>query len=331
MTANELHKAITNNKLPSLIYLYGEEAFLLDEMLNRLISSVVDESSRDFNFLVLSGKEVDATSLMDTARTFPVFAARRMIVVKQAQQLNAGQLETLSHYINDPVSECCLVFCADKIDKRKKFFQLFKKKGELVEFKPLYANKIPAFVRERVRQLDKQFSEDGLELFCKRVGANLSEIVTELNKVCSYCGDSRLIDSPDVAAVVSDARIDSVFDLTDAIGEKDLSRTLVLLERLQEEGEAPLKILAMITRHFRQLWKTRSLLEQRASQQDIAKTVKINPYFVQQITRQSKKFNLSHYPQAFELFIRLDLALKSSGAHPQALLQQLAIDLVRLA
>jgi len=330
MTANELHKAITTNKLPSLIYLYGEEAFLLDETLNRLVSAVVEESARDFNLLVLSGKEVDVTSLMDTARTFPVFASRRMIVVKQAQQLNAAQLELLSHYISDPVPECCLVFCADKIDKRKKFFQTFKKKGELVEFKPLYANKIPAFVRDRVRQMDKQFSEDGLELFCKRVGSNLSEIVTELNKVCSYCGDERLIDSPDVAAVVSDARIDSVFDLTDAIGEKDLSRTLVLLERLHEEGEAPLKILAMITRHFRQLWKTRSLLDQRASQQDIAKTVKINPYFVQQIMRQSKKFSLEHYPQAFELFIRLDMALKSSGAHPQALLQKLAIDLVRL-
>lgn len=330
MTPVELHKAITAKKLPSLIYLYGEEAFLLDETLNRLITAVVDESARDFNLMVVSGKDVDPTGLMDTARTFPVFAAQRMIVVKQAQQLTAAQLEILSHYIAEPVAECCLVFCADKIDKRKKFFQTFKKKGELVEFKPLYANKIPAFVRDRVRQMDKQFSEDGLELFCKRVGTNLSEIVTELNKVCSYCGDVRLIDAPDVAAVVSDARIDSVFDLTDAIGEKDLSRTLVLLERLQEEGEAPLKILAMITRHFRQLWKTRSLLEQHASQQDIARTVKINPYFVQQIVRQSKKFSLTHYPRAFELFIRLDLALKSSGAHPQALLQQMAMDLVRL-
>lgn len=330
MTPIELHKAIKANKLPSLIYLYGEEAFLLDESLNLLIAAVVDDSARDFNLQVVSAKDVDPTSLMDTARTFPVFASRRMIVVKQAQQLNAAQLELLSHYIADPVDECCLVFSADKIDKRKKFFQTFKKKGELVEFKPLYANKIPAFVRDRVRQLDKQFSEDGLELFCKRVGTNLSEIVTELNKVSSYCGEVRLIDAPDVAAVVSDARIDSVFDLTDAIGEKDLSRTLVLLERLQEEGEPPLKILAMITRHFRQLWKTRSLLDQHASQQDIARTVKINPYFIQQIVRQSKKFELSHYPRAFELFIRLDLALKSSGAHPQALLQQMAMDLVRL-
>lgn len=330
MTSNELYKAIRTNKLPSLILLYGEEAFLLDECLNSLIDTVVDKASRDFNLLVVSAKDVDPTDLMDTARTFPVFANRRLIVVKQAQQLTAAQLDILSSYISAPVDECCLVFCADKIDKRKKFFQQFKKKGELVEFKPLYPNKIPAFVRERVRQMDKQFSEDGLELFCRRVGTSLSEIITELNKLCSYCGEVSLIDAPDVAAVVSDARVDSVFDLTDAIGGKDLPKALVLLERLQAEGQAPLMIVAMITRHFRQLWKTSSMLELGAAQQEIARTVKINPYFVGQVISQSKKFSSNQFPQAFELFIKLDLALKSSGAHPQALLQKMAMDLVRL-
>ncbi|MEA3466579.1 MAG: DNA polymerase III subunit delta [Thermodesulfobacteriota bacterium] len=318
------------NKLPAMIFLYGEEAFLLDECLNVLIDSVVDETARDFNLLIMSAKDVDPTALMDTARTLPVFANRRLIIVKQAQHLLAAQLDILSGYISDPVDECCLVFCANKIDNRKKFFKQFKKKGELVEFKPLYPNKIPAFVRERARRMNKQFSEDGLALFCKRVGTSLSEIVTELNKLCSYCGEGNLIDVADVAAVVSHARIDSVFDLTDAIGAQDLPRTVVLLERLQAEGQAPLMILAMITRHFRQLWKASAMLEQNASQQQIARTVHINPYFVGSLISQAKKFNRKQYPQAFELFIKLDLALKSKGAHPQALLQKMAMDLVRL-
>ena len=330
MTANELRKAAGQNKLPSLIYLYGEEAFLLDECLNELIAATVAKGSRDFNFLVVGGKELDPTTIMDTARTFPVFAPRRMIVIKQAHTMSAAQLDLLATYIADPVAECCLVFCATKIDKRKKFFQLFKKHGELVEFKPLYPNKIPAFVRERVRMFDKQFSEDGMELFCRRVGVNLSEIVAELNKLCSYCGDATLIDVTDVAAVVSDTRIDSVFDLTDAIGSKNLSKTLVLLERLYDEGEAPLMILAMITRHFRQLWQTSALLQQNSSQQDIARAIRVNPYFVGQIVNQAQQSNPASYPLAFDLFIKLDLALKSSGAQPQALLQQLVMDLIAL-
>lgn len=149
MTSVELNKAIAANKLPSLIYLYGEEAFLLEESLTAVMNAVVDVASRDFNLLVISAKEVNAVDLIDTARTFPVFAARRMIVVKQAQNLSAAVLEALLPYIAAPVDECCLVFCADRIDKRKKFFQTFKKHGQLVEFKPLYANKIPPFVPTR--------------------------------------------------------------------------------------------------------------------------------------------------------------------------------------
>ena len=200
MTAAELLNAAKNKKLPPLIYLYGEEAFLLDECLNGLIDATVAQADRDFNFLQLSGKDVDPTNIMDIARTFPVFASRRMIVVKQAQVLLSAQLDILSSYISDPVEQCCLVFCADKIDKRKKFFQQFKKKGELVEFKPLYANKIPGFVQQRLRTMGKQFSDEAMELFCRRVGTNLGEIITELNKLVNYCADTNLIDGPDVAA-----------------------------------------------------------------------------------------------------------------------------------
>ncbi|OQY20601.1 MAG: DNA polymerase III subunit delta [Desulfobacteraceae bacterium 4572_35.1] len=330
MTDYELRKAAKNNKLPPLICLYGEEAFLLEECLTCLLDETLDKSSRDFNLLVINGRDVDPASLMDTAKTFPVFVQKRMIIVKQAQDLLAHQLDNLISYISDPVPECCMIFCANKVDKRKKFYQQFKKNGVLVEFKSLYANKIPPFVCERARSANKQFSEDGLALFCRRVGNTLGEIVTELNKLFNYCGDNHFIDVPDVAAVVSDTRIDSVFDLTDAIGAKDLSRALILLERLQDDGEAPLKILAMITRHYRQLWKTSALLEQNVGKQQIASTVKINPYFLTEIIRQTKKISKLSYPQSFELFIKLDLALKSTGAQPRALLQKLAQDLICL-
>jgi DNA polymerase-3 subunit delta len=331
MTPAELNKAISAHKLPSLLFLYGEEAFLLEEALKRLLDVAVDPATRDFNLLILSGKEADPALVVDTARTFPAFAQRRVIVIKQAQDLPAASLDALLPYVKAPVEECCLVFCADRIDKRKKFFQSFSKTGELVEFKPLFANKVPAFVRDQARLFGKQFSEDGLQLFCKRVGSNLTEIHGELSKLTSYVGDNAVIDVVDVAAVVCDTRIDSIFDLTDVVGARKLPEALMLSERLQLEGEAPLKILAMLTRHFRQLWKTRSLLEQGASQQDVAKTVRINPYFVERIMRQARQFQMAAYPQAFELFLQMDLAMKSSGAHPQALLQKLLTDLVRLS
>ncbi|WP_321532229.1 DNA polymerase III subunit delta [uncultured Desulfuromonas sp.] len=330
MTPVDLKKTISANKLPPLLFLYGEEAFLLEQSLKHLLNTAVDPATRDFNLMVLSGKDTDPALVMDTARTFPAFAERRVIVIKQAQDLSAAALDALLPYIEEPVAECCLVFCANRIDKRKKFFQSFKKTGELIEFKPLFANKIPAFVRDQARQFGKQFSEDGLSLFCKRVGTNLTEIHGELLKLASYLGDKPVIDVDDVAAVVCDTRVDSIFDLTDVVGARKLPQALMLSERLQLEGEAPLKILAMLTRHFRQLWKTRSLLEQGASQQDVAKTVRINPYFVERIMRQSHQFDMATYPRAFELFLQMDMAMKSSGAHPQALLQKLLTDLVRL-
>ncbi|MBN2643901.1 MAG: DNA polymerase III subunit delta [Desulfuromonadaceae bacterium] len=331
MTPAQLYQAIVSRKLPPLIYLYGEEAFLLDEALHGLIGAAVSADDQDFNLDQFSAKEQSAEQIVECARTFPVFADRRCVVVRDAHLLTADQLGFLLPYVEDPSPECCVIFCGDKIDQRKKFFNSFKKTGELVEFKKIYPNQVPAFVQGRARSFQRRFTEDGLQLFCRRVGAHLGEIASELDKLISYCGDSALIDVDSVAQVVSDTRVDSVFDLTDAIGAQELSRALQLLERLIQDGEAPLKLLSMITRHFRQLWKIKAAQEQNLSKGELCQAVGVSPYFVESLLRQSRLFRLQDFPAAFGLFLQMDLAMKSSGSHPEASLQQGVVALCRLA
>ena len=331
MTVAELYRAISSGKLPSLLFLYGEEAFLLDEALNAAIDALLSKEERDFNLAFVEGKQLDAAELIDMAREFPMFASRRVIVVRQAQEIKAEQMEVLSDYLVNPVVECCLIFCAAKIDKRRKFFQQCKKYGAMVEFKPLYPNKVPAFVRERLRRYNKTISEDALQLFCRRVGNNSGDIISELAKLCSYCGDNPTVQRDDVAAVVSDLRVDSIFDLTDALGARDQSAALLLLERLLDEGQVVQVIFVMITNHFRNLWKISSLLAQHCNEQEIAARARINPYVVSKAVKQVPRFAASSYPAIFTLLNRTDMALKSSSANQRALLQQLVCDIIAVS
>ncbi len=227
------------------------------------------------------------------------------------------------------MAETVLVLTADKIDGRRKFYQLFKKHGCLVEFKKYYENQIPAFVRDRARQREVVFAEEAMALFCRRVGSHLQEIAGELDKLITYLGDRKLVDTEDVRQIVSDMHVDSVFELTDAIGRRDSARALNLLNRLLVEGTAPLVVLAMMARHFRQMWKIRYLLDQQVGKSDLAKRVGINPYFLDGLLQQVHGFPSSCYPWVFEQLLGLDLALKSSGAHATALLEGLVLAICR--
>ncbi|MEJ2201689.1 MAG: DNA polymerase III subunit delta [Desulfuromonadaceae bacterium] len=323
MTPADLSRAIERKEFPNLLFLYGEETFLLEQSFRQLLGAALPVVDRDFNFNTLSARDVGCDDILEQARTFPVFAAQRLVLVKDAQQLAADDLEGLLPYLQDPSPETLLVFCADKIDGRRKFFQEFKKRGALVEFKKLYENQLPAFVREQARDEGRSFTEDALALFCRRVGCNLQEVHGELLKLFAYLGDRTLVDVADVSAVVSDARVDSVFELTDALGMQNPREAHRLLMRILEEGAAPLLVLSMIVRHFRQLWKIHALLASGAPEKEIPRQVGVNPYFLKGLLKQAGRFSTEQYRQFFTLFLEADLALKSTGSHPSAILAQL--------
>jgi DNA polymerase-3 subunit delta len=327
MTHSELNRAIESGKIPGLLFLYGEETFLRERFVQRLRDAVVPADARDFNYQVFHGRGGQAEEILDHARTFPVFCPRRLILVKEAHELPAAELDSFLAYLRDPAPETVLLFTADKIDGRKKFFQEFKKHGALVEFRRLYDNQIPAFIREQSREAGRAFTEAALALFSRRVGSSLQEVHGELTKLFAYLGERTLVDVADVAAVVSDTRADCIFDLTNAVGQGKPGEALRLLGRLLNEGVAPLVVLSMLVRHFRQLWKIRELLDQGVGAKEIPGRVGVNPYFVEGLMAQARRSSPCQYRQAFELFLETDLALKSSGAHPAALLEKLVLEI----
>lgn len=327
VTPGELKKRLREKNLPALLLLYGEESFFIERTLREIVAQTVSVEARDFNLQVFHGKDCRAVNVLDSARTLPAFSPLRLVVVRDVQNLPAAELDRFLSYLDDPVPETILVFTGDKIDGRRKFYQVFKKVGVLVEFKKLYDNQIPTFVKEQARDAAMSFTEDALALFCKRVGSHLQEIHGELSKLRNYLGERTIAEPDDVLAVVTDSRIDSVFELSDALGRKDVAGALRLLRRLLAEGVAPLLILAMITRHFRQLWKAHELVRQHVSEKDMARRIGINPYFLNSLLVQARRFSTEGFRGIFESLLEGDLALKSSGATPAAILESLVMRL----
>ncbi len=328
MNAPELLRSVKDGHCPAVIFLYGEEEFLVDQCLRRLKDLLIAPENRDFNLGVFYARDTSAAVILETLRTYPVFSERRVVIVKDAQHLGAADLDRLQDYLQDPVPEGVLICVCDKVDGRRKFFQTLKKKGALIEFRPLYDNKIPSYVRDQLRQDGYEMTEDAAGLFCRRVGSNLREINAELGKLYTFVGGRTLVDVADVEAVVSDTRTDNVFALMEAVGSAERSQALVMLNRMLNDGAAPLMILSMLVRHYRQLWKAVELLEQGGSRKEMPKVLGVNPFFLDGILRQARTVGGSRCRKAFELFIETDLALKSSGANPRALMEQLLLKLV---
>jgi DNA polymerase-3 subunit delta len=318
----EFEASLKRGEVSPLYYFYGDEPYLVERSTDRLLEKLVDPASRDFNLNIYYGNECRGDEIVDTAQTMPMFADWRVVLVKRGQGLSQAAYDLMTHYVQDPSPTTCLIIQGEKIDQRRKFFTEIKKNGALVECKRPYENQLGSFIRDEAAGYGKRVDAAAVELLVHLVGNNLQELAAQIEKVALYIGNRDAIGIDDVRAVVSDTRVDSVFELANALGNKDMQSVLRRLQTILRDGEAPLMILAVITRHFRQLWQVREMIDRRLPEQEIGKNTGISPYFLKGMIRQARNYSTREIRMNFERLYSADLAMKSGGK-PQLVLGEL--------
>src|SRR5262249_38523001 len=120
---------------------------------------------------------------------------------------------------------------------------------------------VDAMVRRVASEFGKRVAPDAHQLIARRAGADTGMLASELEKLCVYVGERASIESADVRAVFRDMGEAWIFDFTGARAARRLGDALPLLRGLSEQGEPPLRLLAMISREIRLLLLARECLE----------------------------------------------------------------------
>ncbi|KAB0669897.1 DNA polymerase III subunit delta [Oryzomonas sagensis] len=325
MTAQEFETAVNKGTIPPLSYLYGEETFLIERAVRQLLERAIDPSLKDFNFNVFYGNETKGVEILDAAQTLPMFAERRAVLVKRADALKADVLESLLPYVRNPAATTCLVFTGAKIDQRKKFFQELKKQGCLVEYKRLYDNKLSGFIQSEAVVQGKTIDPAAAGLLSLLIGNNLQELASQIEKLAVYCGDRSRITVEDVRVIASSSKAFTAFELARFLGMRDLQNALKSLGALFRNGEDAPMMIGALTRHFRQLWRIRELLDRRVSQADIGRELNIHTFFLGEVVQQARNFSRDELGMLFEELYRCDVASKTGGGQSAGLMHGLVV------
>jgi DNA polymerase-3 subunit delta len=145
------------------------------------------------------------------------------------------------------------------------------------------------------------------------VGTNLSEINNEVKKIQQFIGSKKkTIELEDVLKVVSRARIESVFNLTDAIGRRDKANALVCLANLLDSGQNEVGVVSLIHRQIRILSAVYEGKKAGLSGQRLAQKVGVPEFFMKQYLEQSRHWDQGKLVSAIRALHETDKALKSS-------------------
>lgn len=325
MTEQELDRQLQKGELSPLLFFYGEESFLLGRAEKKLLDQAIDPAMKDFNLNIYYGADCKGTEILDTAQTLPMFSNRRLVVVRQADKLNVAVQEGLLPYLANPSPETCLLFTAAKPDMRRKFFSELKKQSGTIEFKRLYDDRLVPFIQAELSAKGKRIATAGAELLAFMVGNNLHELVSQIEKVTLYVGEKPQITVEDVRGIVSQCKEFGAFELARYMGEKDLPKAVTTLQQMLNNNLEAVMVIGAIASHFRRLWRIRELLDQKVSQGDICKQLKISQFFIKEQLQQAKKHTVQQLERFHEQLYLADLGVKT-GRSSAAVLHHLVYE-----
>lgn len=337
MKALDLPAAIAKQDLEPLYLIMGEEDHLRDLAVSHLrtaLSTTESGGLDEFNSDVLYGDDCDAPTIISRAGEVPVFAARRLILIKAADKLPAKHGEGLIPYLQAPNLTTTLAFVCPKLDGRLKWTQALKEKAVMIDCSALIEPQLSTWLAREADAVGIRLSEEaaqGLKEYAaslkESAGGSLGLVRRELEKLAVYVTGGRTATLEDVLAVRGTDAGASVFKLAEAIGAGQRAQALRILRRNLEAGEQPLRILGSLAWQYRQIWKAKDALDGRRAEAEAGRLLRTPTFKVRGFLGQFTEAGLR---RAFQKFLEADGALKGGSAvAPEMVLETVVWELSR--
>jgi DNA polymerase-3 subunit delta len=240
---------------------YGKERYLVDRAISILRDKLLDPRTRDFNYELFQGKDTKADRIVNAARTLPMMAARRLVMVRDLDAMKAEEQNKLIPFVEEPSPDAVLVLEGEKLDQRTKLGQTLKKLAVCIKLEPIYERHLIGFVRTEAKRRKLVLDTGAGELLCEEIGADLGALADTVERLAlwSQAHDNAKVTARDVEAQVPGGRQRTVFELADAVGKGDRARSLTILSAMMDGKESGVRVVAMLARHVRQLWSADGL------------------------------------------------------------------------
>jgi DNA polymerase-3 subunit delta len=332
MTAAELIAEVRAGTLAPLYLLSGEESLQreIDEVAAIIRDAVLAGGVADFNQDRFRGKETDAAAFANALATAPMMSPRRLVLVREAHELPADAEEVVAAFAKDPTPTSVLLLLAEKADARSAIFKAASKAGRVLKIEVPYERDLPAWCRERARALGVTLEDGAARQLVEAVGRDLAGLRGALERLALFVGAGGRVGSEAVSAMVAETREHSVFALCDRVGAADLVGAWELARKILAQREPPLRLLALLSRHFRQLLRLREAREAGASRDAAGASAGISPYALKNLWPQVERHTLAGLRKAVDLLYDADLAIKSTRLPAETVLEKLVLDLVRV-
>ncbi|MBF0492935.1 MAG: DNA polymerase III subunit delta [Deltaproteobacteria bacterium] len=298
----------------SIYLILNEDPYLADQALAKLRSELKKEKN-EFEDLSFDASEMGVEALLNELNSFSFFSSYKLIRIQNAEKFKKNDWEKIIPIQKDNEGACLYISCANKTLYKELNKQA---QGSLMAIECLKPKPrdLPQFLIQAARKEGKEISLDNARLIFDLIGDDLAFALGQLELLALFTQDKKRIEAEDIHALLSETSEKNVFAFTRSLSQENLVQGNLglcfgLLEKILKQGEAPVKLMGLLARHFRIVLKTKLLQRHGASQSDICQQLKIPPFGFSEYATQAAELSWKKLIRLYSKLAEGDMHLKS--------------------
>ncbi len=339
--------------------LLGDEAFLYQRCRQGVLTALAPPEARDFSLHDFDLADTAIFEVLDRAQTPSLMAPFQVLFVRNLKLLygrgsRKAEFAAIDAYFRSSNPQAVLLFVADHLriptdlrrmdyQDKERYDRIRETLGDwcgMVELARVAESDAVRWVTQEAESRGIRFDPDAARELVDALGADMMLVASELEKLCLYVGGSGSIEGKnritlgDVETMVLAAKQRTLYELTDAISQRDRTRALLLLHGLlnaSDGGEdAAIGHLYMLARTFRQMLiiLEKNVRDSRDLWAALWQGFRMPPFAAEDLIRQARRYkSRRELTRALRLVAKADLELRSSPANKLLVLERLILAL----
>jgi DNA polymerase-3 subunit delta len=320
----------SSEKKPRVYLFFGNDELAMHKLVQGLVDKVMDAAMGDMNITRFQ-ENPRVEEVRDAAYMIPMFGDRRLVLLTNSQDWVKGSKnkDSILKLLDGLPGSTALVLQLNleiergnwkdfapahwlrKWVKDQPAGTVFQKECSLPGL-----GQMPGLIMKEAKEKKGEFSPEAAQELTRAIGNDTLIASLEIDKLLTYVDYQRPVTAEDVRLLTPEVAPISIFDMVDAIGERNIPKAAQLLHRLLET-EMPIPLFGMIVRQFRLLILAREVLDQGGRKSQIEKALKVHPFVAEKLQKQTSLFNMNQLKEIYHRLLTTDEYMKTGQMDPK--------------
>lgn len=312
-TLQNVSKDISAGRLLPVYYFFGEDSYSLDKVIKQVEKAVEPFITSDFDKEVIYAEDKNLTDMLSLASSFPFGSDKKFILIKEFEKVS--NKKPLVSYINSPADFTYLVLVHNGgiSNLSSEPYKTLLANNFIFEAVELKGSALVEWITRYAAESGKHISQDVASIFLDMVGENRSLIETQLEKVFIFLGDKKEIDIESIESLSAKFKEYSIFDLQDALGEKNKSSSFKIAFNLLEKGSEPVYIIHMLTRFFTGILRINELKSANMPEMQAARIIGTHPFYLKKFYSARRLYSDEELIRVSRALLNADVSVKTTS------------------